>query len=129
MRAEVFLADRVDLLTIGDAAEKHRHLADVGERRAGRGQTPLDVLVHLPRLRDDVVAADRLAVLVAGDAARDEDDVASADDVREVADRLRHAGDADLLPMRLLHVPSACCRSSTLAVARPLSGVGSFTTP
>jgi hypothetical protein len=108
MRAEVFLPHGVDLLAVTDVAEEDRHLAHVGERGAGRGQAALDVLVHLTRLGDDVVAADGLAVLVAGDAARDEHDVPGAHDVREVADRLGHAGDADLLPVRLSHAPSAC---------------------
>src|SRR5262249_14815512 len=80
-----------------------RHLADIGDGRPRRGQATLDVLVHLTGLGDDVAAADGLAVLVAGHAARDEHDVAGADDVGEVADRLRHAGDADLLPVRLSH--------------------------
>ncbi len=50
---------------------------------------------HL-RLRDDVVAADELPLLVDGNDAGDEQEPARLDGVREVRDRLGLAGDAEL---------------------------------
>src|SRR5207247_8720587 len=100
VRAEVLLADGVDLLAVGHVLEEHRHLADVGEGGAGGDEAALDVLVDLTGLRDDVAAADRLAVLVAGDAAGDEHDRPRAHEVGDVADRLRPAWAAALLPLR-----------------------------
>src|SRR4029078_11219967 len=100
-------------------------------------QAALDVLVHLPRLGDDVAATDQPAVAVGGHAAGDEHDRAGAHDVGEVTDGLRHAAHHEFFAMSahgLLRSMRRCgtaradyalsvswpCRSSTRAVARPL---------
>src|SRR5262245_54750490 len=104
MGSEVFLAGDVHLFAVGDVLEKDGHLAHVGERRAGRRETALQILVNLARLGRRVVAADRAPGLVRRDAARHEHELSGADDVREVADGLGHSRNWNLLtPTDSLH--------------------------
>ena len=79
-----------------DVGEVDGHLDDVGERAAAGGEHGAHVLEHAPRLGDDVVTADELALLVHGDDAADEEEAARLDGVREMRDRLGLAGDAVL---------------------------------
>ena len=93
--AEELLSHRVDLLPIVNAREVDRHPCDVGERRAGGREHRLNVPEDLPRLRDNVIAADEAPLCIDGDAAGDEDEVADTHGVCVVRDRLRLSGDAD----------------------------------
>ena len=75
---------------------------------------------HLPRLRDDV-AGDEVAVAVDRHAARDEEEVAGADGVGVVADRLRPARRRGLLAP-FAHAPARMA----LSVVRGLIASGSM---
>src|SRR5256712_14180963 len=54
---EIFLAGDVDFLAVGDVLEKHRHLAHVGERRAGGREATLQIFVNLAGLGRPGLAA------------------------------------------------------------------------
>src|SRR5205823_7316567 len=99
------LAHGIHLLAIVDVAQEDRDLADVGEGGAGGGQAPLDVLVDLAGLGDDVAAAHHAPGAVGGHAAGDEHEPAGPHDMGEVADRLRHAGDHEFLTMSVHERP------------------------
>ena len=91
-------AHRVDQRPVGDVREEHGHLDHVGKRASGSGEHCTHVLEHAAGLRDDVVSADQLPVLVDRDDAADEEQLASLDGVGEVRDRLRLAVDPVLDP-------------------------------
>src|SRR6266508_1378371 len=120
-RAEVLHAHRVDLFPVGHVPEEDGHLADIGEGRAGGGETLLEVLVHLAGLGHHVAAADRPPVLVARHAAGHEHESVSADHVGEMADGLRHSRHPDLFAMRW-HPPLAF-RQMSAAIVWPTSMV------
>jgi quercetin dioxygenase-like cupin family protein len=87
--AEDLLANGVDLRPVVDVGQEHRYLDDVCERRAAGGEDRAHVRECLPRLLDDVLAPDQPAVLVDGDATGNEEEIADADGIRVMADRLR----------------------------------------
>ena len=127
--AEDLLPHRVDERPVVDVGQEDGHLDDVRERAPAGGEHGAHVLEHAARLRHDVVAADELAPLVDGDDARDEQEAARLDRVREVRDRLGLAGDAELTTHRL-DPPSAVARRSacsriSVSVCRGVSASGS----
>ena len=101
-RAEDLLAHRVDERPVVDVGEEDRDLHDVLEAAAARLEHGAHVLEHLPRLRDDVVAADEPPVAVDGDDPGDVQEASGEHGVREVRDRLGEPVDADLLAAHAL---------------------------
>src|SRR5438067_6893088 len=97
--AEDLLTNGIDARAVGDVGEEDRHLDDVAEAGARRRQHLADVAEHLTRLGDGVVTADQASVRVDRHTARDEEQVARADGIGVVADRLRLPVDAILLTL------------------------------
>ena len=63
---DVFVADRPDHREHRDVGDVVVQLDHVGERRAGRGQRPVEVGEHLPGLRLGIARPDQLALAVEG---------------------------------------------------------------
>ena len=101
--AEELLTNRIDLRTVLDVLQIHRHLEHVAEAPALRLEGSLEVVEHCPGLDDDIPLADQFVLGVDGHHAGDEQQVAEANGIGVVADWFAQLREADFFSFPVDH--------------------------